>query len=119
MHILYGMKYDQAKVRTDILKALAHPVRMIVLDALKDRDLCVNDLLELVVVDQSTLSRHLAQLKKVGIVSERKEGVKVIHHLACPCILDAFGCAEEVMKSQAKRWKTMMSRKRETNHGLH
>jgi ArsR family transcriptional regulator, arsenate/arsenite/antimonite-responsive transcriptional repressor len=97
------VNYEQAKERADILKALAHPIRVLLVDALNRGDRCVNELNELVDVDQSTISRHLAQLKKVGIVSERKEGARVIHHLACTCMLHAFDCAVEVLRTEAKR----------------
>ena len=97
------MNYEQAKARADILKALAHPIRVLLLDALSRGDRCVNELNELADVDQSTISRHLAQLKKAGIVTEHKEGAKVIHHLACPCMLRAFECSVEVLKTVTKR----------------
>lgn len=102
------MNYEQAKIRALILKALAHPIRMLLVDALSRGDRCVNELNELVDVDQSTISRHLAQLKKVGIVSERKKGAKVIHHLACPCMLRAFDCTLEVVRTEAKRREKAM-----------
>lgn len=97
------MNYTQANARAEILKALAHPIRILFVDALSRRDLCVNELSKLVDVDQSTISRHLAQLKKVGIVTERREGNKVIHHLECPCMLQAVACTVAVLKRVAKR----------------
>lgn len=97
------MNYRQAKVRADILKALAHPVRVLIVDALTDGDRCVCKLNELADIDQSNVSRHLAILKKAGIVSDRREGMKVFYHLETPCILRAFECAVEVVRSEAKR----------------
>ena len=97
------MKIEQAKAKADILKALANPIRLVVVDALRRGDLCVCDLNKLVGVRQPTLSRHLNQLKKAGIVTERRNGARVIHHLETPCILKAFDCALEVMKSHAHR----------------
>lgn len=91
------MTNEQAKVKADILKALAHPVRIILVDALSRGDMCVCDLNELVNVDQSGVSRHLSILKNAGIVSERRDGMRVIHHLETPCILNAVGCAENVL----------------------
>ena len=108
VHIFMDMKYEEAKARADILKALAHPIRFLLVDALSRGDLCVNELNKLVNVDQSTLSRHLAQLKKVGIVSERKEGTKVIHHLASPCILQAVDCSIQVLKAELQRRKRVL-----------
>ncbi|MDD2237672.1 MAG: metalloregulator ArsR/SmtB family transcription factor [Kiritimatiellae bacterium] len=102
------MNYEQAKARADILKALAHPMRILLLDALSRGDRCVNELNELAEVDQSTISRHLSHLKRVGIVTEHKEGTKVIHHLACPCMLKAFDCSVEVMKKVSRRQAALL-----------
>ena len=97
------MKMEQAKAKTEILKALANPVRMIVVEALSHGDLCVRDLNKLVGVRQPTLSRHLIQLKKAGLVTERRQGSRVFHHLACPCMLRALDCTMEAMKTVAIR----------------
>jgi len=102
------MTIEQAKIKSDILKALAHPIRIILVDSLKKQDMCVCDLNALVSVDQSSVSRHLAQLKRAGIVSERREGMRVIHHLETPCIIDAIGCAENVLTSRHSNEKKIM-----------
>ena len=103
MHILSVMNYQQAKVRADILKALAHPVRVLIVSALTDGDQCVCELNKLADIDQSGLSRHLSHLKKTGIVRDRREGMKVFYHLETPCILKAFDCAVDVIKADVKR----------------
>ncbi|MEI6564668.1 MAG: transcriptional regulator, partial [bacterium] len=53
--------------------------------------------------DQSGLSRHLTILKKAGIVSDRRDGMKVFYHLETPCILKAFECAVDVVRADTKR----------------
>lgn len=103
-----NMTIEQAKIKSDILKALAHPVRIIIVDALRQQDMCVCDLNALVSVDQSSVSRHLAQLKRAGIVSERREGMRVIHHLETPCIFNAISCAENVLTSRHSTEKRIM-----------
>ena len=102
------MKMEQAKEKVEVLKALANPVRLLVVEALKRGDLCVSDLNQLVVVRQPTLSRHLNQLKKSGIVTERRMGARVMHHLETPCILKAFDCAMEVLKLRANRRRRVL-----------
>lgn len=97
------MNYEQAKVRAEILKALSHPIRVLLVEALSKGEQCVSELNKLVAVDQSTISRHLAQLKKVGIIGEKREGAKVIHYLSCPCMLQAIECAVGVLKTESKR----------------
>ena len=97
------MNSTQAKARAAILKALAHPTRVLMLDALSRGDRCVNDLRILATVSQPTISHHLEKLKKVGIVTERRAGKRIIHHLACPCMLQALGCTLEALKAVKKR----------------
>ena len=96
----------QAKARAAILKALAHPTRVLMLDALSRGDRCVNDLRNLAAVSQPTLTHHLERLKKAGLVTERRAGKRVIHHLACPCILEALECTLGVLQSTEKRQKS-------------
>lgn len=97
------MNYSQARIRSEILKALAHPARVLIVHALTGEDHCVCELNALVDIDQSNISRHLAVLKRAGIVSERRDGMRVFHHLQTPCILKAFECAVEVVRAHAKR----------------
>ena len=97
------MNSIQAKSRADILKALGHPVRVQMLEALGRGDRCVNDLRILAAVSQPTISRHLAWLKRAGLVTERRAGPRVIHHLACPGMLQALKCADEAAQAARKR----------------
>ena len=97
------MHASQAKAQAEILKALGHPIRVQMVEALSRGDRCVNDLRILASVSQPTISHHLEKLKKVGIVTERRQGKKIVHHLACPCMLQALGCSLEALKSVKKR----------------
>jgi DNA-binding transcriptional ArsR family regulator len=97
------MNAAQAKARAGLLKALAHPTRVLMLEALSRGDCCVNDLRSLATTSQPTISRHLDKLKKVGIVTERRAGKKVIHHLATPCMMQALSCTLEALQSVKKR----------------
>lgn len=97
------MNVKEAEARARIMKALASPIRLMIVDALSRGDRCVCELQPLFAIDPSTLSRHLTALKQVGIVTERRAGVKVYHHLETPCILNVFACAMDVLRAQAKR----------------
>lgn len=88
--------------RADILKAMAHPSRLIMIDALSKGEKCVCELQELVGSDMSTVSKHLTVLKNAGIVDDRKEGLWVYYRLKVPCILNFFGCVEAVIEEQAR-----------------
>jgi ArsR family transcriptional regulator len=70
---------------TRLLKALADPVRLRLLNLLADgREVCVCHLHEALDLPLPTVSRHLAYLRKAGLVAGRKEGLWVYYHLARP-----------------------------------
>jgi len=96
---------DQAKyeARARIIKAMAHPTRLFIVDELaKNGERCVCELTEMVGVDMSTVSRHLSILKNAGIIEDEKRGAQVYYSLRVCCIVDFFECVESVMKRNAK-----------------
>lgn len=95
--------HEQAQARARVMKALGHPVRMLIVDLLDQGDLCLCELHPLFKMRQPTLSRHLAVLKQAGIVTERRAGPRLILHLATPCILRSFTCAMEVVQADHAR----------------
>lgn len=85
------------EVRARIIKAMAHPTRLFIVDQLSKADRCVAELTDAVGADMSTVSKHLSILKEVGIVSDRKQGVQVYYALRTPCVLNFFSCVETVI----------------------
>ena len=102
------MNYSQARIRSEILKALSHPVRVLIVHALTGGDRCVGELNALVDIDQSNISRHLAVLKRAGIIADRRDGMRVFYSLQTPCILKAFECAIEVVRAETKKRKLLL-----------
>jgi ArsR family transcriptional regulator len=93
-------KYE---ARARIIKAMAHPTRLFIVDELSRCDeRCVCELTEMIGVDMSTVSRHLAMLKNAGIIVDEKRGAQVYYSLRVRCVLDFFECVESVMKCNAK-----------------
>lgn len=84
------------KNRTEIMKALAHPTRLFIVDFLADGEKCVCEIVEQVGVDISTISKHLLVMKNAGIVTDEKRGLNVYYSLACPCISNLFMCLESI-----------------------
>lgn len=97
------MNISQARLRSAILKALGHPIRILLVHELSRGDRCVCELNRLADVNPSNISRHLARLKTAGIVTDRRDGMNVFYHLACPCILRAVDCTLEVLRTQGTR----------------
>ncbi len=97
------MNTEELKARARVMKALASPVRLKIVDELSRGERCMCELQPLFPMNKSTLSRHIAELKNVGIVGERREGVRIFLRLQTPCILNVFDCAMGVIRSEAKR----------------
>jgi ArsR family transcriptional regulator len=66
----------------DGLKALAHPVRLRMLALLREGELCVCQVTEILGLAPSTISEHLSLLRRAGVITERKEGKWVFYALA-------------------------------------
>ena len=91
------------EARAKIIKAMAHPTRLFIVDELgRSGERCVCDLTEMIGVDMSTVSRHLAMLKNAGIIEDDKRGAQVYYRLRIKCVLSFFECIESVMKCNAK-----------------
>jgi ArsR family transcriptional regulator len=98
------LKYSQAQyaARARIAKALAHPSRLLILDAIADGEKCVCELTELVAADQSTVSKHLAILKQAGLIADRREGSKTFYGTRICCLQGFWDCVETVLRENLK-----------------
>ncbi|MFA7173094.1 MAG: metalloregulator ArsR/SmtB family transcription factor [Kiritimatiellia bacterium] len=92
-------KYD---AKANILKALAHPTRLWMVEKLAHGERCVCEFVDAVDFDFSTISRHLSVLKQAGIVMDDKRGKQVYYTLKVPCVLNFMHCVDAVLKSQAE-----------------
>ncbi len=88
--------------QAEVLKSLAHPLRIAILDFLKDGEQCVCDIAKYVGSERSNVSRHLSVLVSCGVLECRKEGLKVIYSLKAKCVLDFFKCVTTCLIQQAK-----------------
>ena len=99
---MYQQRKKHLDARAKVLKALAHPSRLFIIEELEKGERCVCDLTNMIGADVSTISKHLTVLKQAGIVFDDKRGNQVFYSLSVPCILNFFGCVESVLESQAK-----------------
>ncbi len=95
--------YELAELKADVLKAMAHPTRLYMLEVLAKEERCVCELNELIGADPSTISKHLTIMKLAGLVSDRKEGLKVYYRLEVPCIMNFVKCITQVISTRAKK----------------
>ena len=100
------IQHYQARAR--VAKALAHPSRLLILDALAEKETCVCKLTELVGADQSTVSKHLAVLKQAGLVEDRKDGVMTFYRVKVCCLPKFWACIESVLKENLKEQRAAL-----------
>ncbi len=94
--------------QAQIAGAVAHPLRIAILDFLKDGDQCVCDIADYIGSERSNVSKHLTIMVNSGLLEYRKEGLKVVYSLKCKCIMDFFTCAVKVLKHQAKETQSLL-----------
>ena len=92
-----------------VFRALADPTRVRILNLLRDGALCVGDLVSVLAVPQPATSRHLAYLRKSGLVADERRGQWAFYKLAPPAtgfharVLDCLHAAgsHQTRKDQA------------------
>lgn len=102
-------KYLLFEKQAEIAKAVAHPLRIAVIDFLRDGEKCVCDIAEHIGSERSNVSRHLSVMVNAGVLSCRKEGLKVFYCLRTPCVVDFLGCATRVLKCQAEEHEKLLA----------
>ncbi len=93
-----GKTQARLKAQARILKALAHPTRLLLIEELARQTKCVCELREVADLDMSTVSKHLSVLRNAGIVEDEKRGLQVFYSLKTPCVLNFFRCVESVQR---------------------
>ena len=88
--------------QAEIAKAVGHPLRVAVIDFLRDGEKCVCDIAEQIGSERSNVSRHLSVMVRAGVLTCRKDGLKVFYNLRTPCIAEFLSCVTRVVKQQAK-----------------
>lgn len=92
--------------RAAVIKALAHPSRLAIAEALEEGERCVCDLTDLIGADMSTVSKHLTVMRAAGLLDAEKRGLKVFYRLRCACLLSFLECVDDLVpepKAGARR----------------
>ncbi len=97
------------QARAQIVKAMAHPTRLFIVDELSNHgERCVCELTEMIGTDMSTVSRHLSVLKEAGLVQDDKRSQMVYYRLRVNCILKFFACITSVIADNAERQEKLL-----------
>src|SRR4051812_43420648 len=95
--------------KAEFFKALAHPLRIAVVDALRDGEAGVNELSETLNVEQAALSQQLAVLRNRNIVIGRKEGLNVYYSVRDATVFKLLDVAKQIFNNHLIDVKAMLS----------
>ena len=88
---------DSATLRAEILKALAQPTRLKIAEFLRNGERCVCEIFPAIGEEQSNTSRHLNLMLAAGVLSRRKEGIKIFYAIKHPEVLEIVDLASLIM----------------------
>lgn len=103
------MRDARYRAEAEIFQALAHPVRLQLLDFLAEGPRCACEIEPEFSLDQSTISRHLIVLRKAGLVQARREGVRVIYKLSDRRIQRIRELVQSLIADQVREHVTMLA----------
>ena len=95
------MDKKAAEHTAEILKTIAHPVRLQIVELLQTREMCVGDIVEALTSKQAITSRQLNMMKDKGVLSCRHEGTRVYYHIENKNVIKLLHCFNN--RSKRKR----------------
>jgi len=109
------MTSQRYELLAPVIKALAHPLRIELVELLKEGPRNVSNLSKSSDSEISIVSRHLSILERAGIVEKQPQGKEVFYHLITPCVNRFLCCVEQVLKqhtnTQVKKIDCLCSKK--------
>lgn len=97
---------DQASV----FKALAHPARLFMVEQVAEGEKCVCELVSLLGLDTSTVSKHLTVLRNAGVLADEKRGNNVYFRIRMECVVGFFSCVRKALEARAKEQLAAVAR---------
>ena len=97
------------KIQTDYIKALAHPLRLQLIDFLKKGEQNVGNIVKVVGIQQSSLSRHLTILKEVGILRARQQGLMIYYSIEDQDIFKILHPMRQLLCKRLKKTEAALS----------
>ena len=86
------MEYETAQHVAEVLKAVAHPVRLQIIESLEDGERCVGELVAKLDVPQSVASQQLGLMKDKQVLQCRRDGTKVFYRIKNPHVVKLLDC---------------------------
>ena len=88
------------ELKAEILKALAQPTRLKILELLRNGEKCICEIVPAINGEQSNVSRHISLMQKSNLVTTRKDGVKVMVKVSDPRVFEILDSIALLLKKQ-------------------
>ncbi len=95
------------ELKANVLKTLGQPTRLKILELLRNGERCVCEIFPAIKEEQSNVSRHLALMKSVGILTSRKQGQMVHYRVRDPQVFKLLDSVSALLKSHVDERKTL------------
>jgi DNA-binding transcriptional ArsR family regulator len=97
------------QMQCDICRALGHPIRMAIVDQLKDRETPAADLIKELEISKASLSKHMSLLIQGGIVEARRDGRQIFYRLTDPDIQKACAIMSSILYRRLRQGEKLAS----------
>ena len=98
------------ELKAEILKALAQPTRLKILELLRNGEKCICEIVPAINGEQSNISRHISMMQKNHLVTTRKDGVRVMVNVKDPKIFEILDKVSAILKNQMKEQEKLLAR---------
>jgi DNA-binding transcriptional ArsR family regulator len=102
------MEERALQLKAEVLKALAQPTRLKILECLRDGERCICEIVPAINGEQSNISRHISLMQKSHLITTRKDGVKVMVKVRDQKIFTILDQVSSILKSQMSEQRQLI-----------
>ena len=103
------MEEKALQLKAEVLKALAQPTRLKILECLRDGERCICEIIPAINGEQSNISRHISLMQKSHLITTRKDGVKLMVQVRDPQIFDILDQVSLILKRQMQEQRKLLA----------
>ena len=104
------MEEKVLELKAEILKALAQPTRLKILELLRNGERCICEIVPAINGEQSNISRHISLMQKSHLVTTRKDGVKVMVNVRDPKVFEILDKVSAILKNQMREQERLFAK---------
>jgi ArsR family transcriptional regulator len=102
------MEERAIQLKSEVLKALAQPTRLKILEMLRNGERCICEIVPAINGEQSNISRHISTMQKSHLITTRKDGVKVMVKVRDPRVFEILDTVGLFLKTQMQEQSRLM-----------